>query len=292
MKKLLFILGAILFGVSLTQTPVAAKADEQRVDKKSFWNSLSYSCEEIEGGLSFTGTSTWGDIFYSAEKVDLNGYKLDLEFVYDFNETSTNFDWFGVIWAPGNKPFVNSGAALSLIFRPQSSSTYFAFMTNTFAEVAFDRVQRTNDKYSIEIALTESSISATVNGVTISTDSNTINYKLLNRGVYNAFTANGGTDFQNEPAGFILKNMNFKIHDSSKDIITYGATISMNDENMKNLASENFKVVEKEKEQSTGCGGSILSTSIIMTCLSACMISAIIYKINRRKKDNIRKGVK
>lgn len=291
MKKLVLIpyllLGALVFGGGFSNKNVSeVKAEETPITDPTFWYSgSSYSASAIEGGLSFKGETTWADRISSIKKVDLNNYKVDLEFIYDFNTSRTNFDWFGITFAPGKTPFVDAGAAFSLIFRPQKSSTYVALMTSTYAEVVSDFITRTSeeDKYSIEFGLTDSSVTAIINGkTTLTTNSDAFNYRLLNRGTYNSYTANGGTNYQGNPCEIKLTNMSFAIHDSSKDVITYGATVTMNDPEIQKQISNNYVIVTKEviteKEIEVGCNESIASTGALIGLLALAGVPFIFKK--------------
>lgn len=276
MKKFCVLAASFVLSILLTLPALSVRAESAVT-----WTSNSYALTRRENGVEISGAATYGNRCSTTEKIEMDGCELTLDLEFDFQNAS--FDWLAVIFAASVSPYLTSGAATSLILRPRGTELVFSIMNSNLTEVATEKTAfAEGEPFRISAALTKNSVEFTVNGATIFSDNGSLNYAMLSRGVYCSVSANGGTNSQDAPFQLEIENTNVAVHDSLKDEIVYGSTVTVKDEGIADLVSENFSV--GEKQDSAGCQSSLYGNASFGVLIMAAVVLLLQNKKSGRKE--------
>lgn len=278
MKRLIFValLSLLLaFAVPFGGAEAASKAG---------WTSNNYSLTQTEKGFELNGSATYGNRCSTAEKIEMDGFELKLTLGFDFETKS--FDWLAVIFASSKTPYLTSGAATSLLLRPRGTDLVCSIMNSNLTEVASVKTAFVKgEAIDVKVALDENSVTFTINGEKLTSNNSSINYSMLRRGAYCSLSANAGADNQEEAFSLAVEEVSVNVHDSSADVIIYGSTITVEDERIKKLTSENFSVKQPEPAPAPsggGCKGNAESSPLCLIALIS--VTAALLSLNKTKK--------
>ena len=234
MKRFLAIIIAVATILTFSYSTKTVKAEET-----VNFVSQHYLLNDTDGKTEVTGKATFSSRCSSDKKIEMKDYTIKVDIDLDYENYS--YDWIAFVFSPSENPFLNSGAAVSLVIRPRGSELHFSIMNRSYVDMVSTVIQRDeNDVYSITASLTDTSVGFAVNGTEIKVESKAINYSLLSRGVYTSIAVNGSSDCQEAPFKLTVLEKNFVWHDTSKDDIVYGSSITIED--IEYLTSNNFKV--------------------------------------------------
>lgn len=262
----------LLLGILLC-TAIAATSGTAFAVTGPTWVSNNYTLTTMDNGVKASGEAAYGSKCSLDRKVDMDGFAVTLDFQFDYDNFS--FDWMALIFSPSEAPYLSSGAAVSLLLRPRGSELVCSIMNSNLTEIVSLTTSRSEDDvYSVSVALADSSLEFTVNGTKVSSESSSINYAILGRGVYCSVGVNAAADDQSATFELELKNDNIIEHDSSQDEIHYGAWITVNDESIADLISDNCKIVQQDEGSGSGCNSMIAfgNFGIVLTFAAALML--------------------
>ncbi len=232
MKRILSIVIAFIVFMAFSYSTTTVKAE----DTVNFV-SQHYLINDVDGKTEITGKAAFSSRCSSDKKIEMKDYAIKIDLDFDYEQYS--LDWVAFVFSPSENPFLNSGAAISLVIRPRGSELHFSIMNRSYTDMVSAVIKRSEDDvYSITANLTDSSASFTVNGTEIKVESKAVNYSLLSRGVYTSIAVNGRSDCQEAPFKLTVLEKNFVWHDTSKDVIVYGSSISIDE--LDYLTSDNF----------------------------------------------------